>query len=327
MTAFLLRWLARLSPWMFIASLAYAAMFIQLKADDGALGQPLLEKRDRFFGAAAINDALWFVGGDGVLLETGDGGQTWARQKLPGDVNLQSTAVSPAGVRVVVGNQGKVFVGNVGSQNWKSYVLPLPDYANKLNQVQFVDGAFWVVGEVGSVYRLSADAMTWKDYSLGDDFTINDIARAEDGAFWLAGEYGNLFRSGDKGNNWSRISLSEETLRSIQFQAGEAVVVGNGGQVYVSEDGGANWHRQPPFTGEHLFDVARHGDRWVVVGDQGQVFSAASAAGDWTQTVPDGMSKSFFMSAVSVESGIALAGKRPGLVDNKNRWVNWPEGE
>lgn len=327
MIAFLLRWLARLSPWMFIATLAYAAMFIQLKADESALEQPLLEKRDRFFGAAASDNRFWFVGGDGVVLETADAGLTWERQQLPGDVNLQATAVSPEGVRVVVGNQAKVFVGDLGSRNWKSYVLPLPEYANKLNQVQFFDAAFWVVGEVGSVYRLSADGMTWKDFSLGEDYTINDIARAEDGALWLAGEYGNLFRSEDNGNSWTRTSLSEETLRSIQFHSGEAVVVGNGGQLYVSADGGSSWARQPPFTTEHLFDVTRHAGHWVAVGDQGQIFRAETASGDWARIEPEGMSKSFFMGAVSIASGIALAGKRPGLVDNKNRWINWPEGE
>lgn len=151
MTSFLLRWLARLSPWLFIGGLAYAAMFIQLKADQSALDQPLLEKRDRFFGAAVSGDDFWFVGGDGVLLETRNAGVTWVRQYLPGGINLQSTAVSPEGVRVVVGNQAKIFVGQVGSENWKSYVLPLPAYASKLNQVQFFNEAFWVVGEIGSI--------------------------------------------------------------------------------------------------------------------------------------------------------------------------------
>jgi photosystem II stability/assembly factor-like uncharacterized protein len=324
MTAFLLRWLARLSPWLFIASLGYAALFVQLKADQSVLGQPLVEKRDRFFGAAVFGEDVWFVGGEGVLLESDDAGASWTRQQLPDAVNLQSTAVSPDGIRIVVGNQAKVFVGQVGSNTWKSYVLPLPDYADKLNYVQFIDGAFWVVGEVGAVYRLSADGITWKNYGLGEDFSINGIARSPDGTFWLAAEYGNLFRSKDNGSSWARISLSEESLRSIYFQNGEGVAVGNGGQVYVSKNDDGTWVKQPAFTSEHLFDVTWHDGRWIVVGDQGQMFSAANPIGEWTQITPVGMSKSFFMAAVSVESGVLLAGKTLGLVDNNNRWVNWP---
>jgi photosystem II stability/assembly factor-like uncharacterized protein len=169
--------------------------------------------------------------------------------------------------------------------------------------------------------------MTWKDYGLGKDYSINGISRSPEGVLWLAAEYGNLFRSGDNGKSWTQVSLSEESLRSIRFQNGEGVAVGNGGQVFVSNNVGASWIQQPAFTSEHLFDVTRRDGRWIVVGDQGQVFSAAKANGEWTQITPVGMSKSFFMSAVSVESGIVLAGKTLGLIDNNNRWVNWPVEE
>jgi photosystem II stability/assembly factor-like uncharacterized protein len=327
MIAFLFRWLARLSPWMFIASLAYAALFIELSADQSSLTQPLLEKRDRFFGAAAAGEDLWFVGGDGVLLETTDAGLTWERQQLPGEVNLQSTAASPDGVRVVVGNQARVFVGRVGQQSWESYVLPRPEYASKLNQVRFFDDAFWVVGEMGGVYRLSADGLTWADLSLGEDFSLNSIARSPDGTLWLAGEYGNLFSSQDQGASWQQLTLSEETLRSMAFNGDEAVVVGNGGQVFVSADQGVTWNQQPAFTPEHLFDVAWDGKRWVAVGDQGQVFSAEAATGTWIASTPEGMSKTYFMSVLPTDSGMALAGKTLGFIDNNNRWANWPVGE
>lgn len=327
MIAFLFRWLARLSPWMFIGSLAYAALFIELSADQSALAQPLLEKRDRFFGAAAAGDDLWFVGGDGVLLETTDAGMTWERQQLPGEVNLQSTAASPDGVRVVVGNQARVFVGRVGQPGWESYVLPQPDYANKLNQVRFFGGAFWVVGEMGGIYRLSADGLTWTDVSLGEDFSLNAIAQAPDGGLWVAGEYGNLFSSRDQGANWEQLTLSEETLRSLVFTGDEAIVVGNGGQVFVSADQGVTWTQQPVFTPEHLFDVAWDGKHWVTVGDQGQMFMAESAAGPWTPNAPEGMSKTYFMRVLPIESGMALAGKSLGFIDNNNRWANWPVGE
>lgn len=327
MISFLLRWLARLSPWMFIATLAYAALFIQLQADQTVLEQPLLEKRDRFFGAASFGEQLWFVGGDGVLLETPDIGESWTRQQLPGELNLQSTAASPEGVRVIVGNQARVYVGRLGDDSWRTYALPLPDYANKLNQIQYLNGAFWVVGEMGAVYRLTDSGLNWKDYSLGKDLTINAIARSPDGALWLAAEYGNLFRSGDSGNSWTQISLSDETLRSLHFRNGEAVVVGNGGQLYTSNDNGATWQQQPAFTREHLFDVTWHAGNWVVVGDQGQIFSAGSPSSVWSNSAPEDISKSFFMRAMSLEAGIVLAGKTLGLIDNNKRWVNWPQGE
>lgn len=327
MTSLPLRWLGMLSPWLLIGGLAYAALFIKLEATESSLEQPLLEKRDRFFGAAASGETMWFVGGDGVLLETFDAGQSWDREELPGEVNLQATAASPTGVRVVVGNHAEVFVGELGQDGWKRYQLPQEDYASKLNQVRFIDGHFWVVGEMGGIYQLSADGLTWKDYSLGKDLSVTNISGASDGSLWLTAEYGNLFRSQDHGGTWKQINLSSETLRSIAFHDQQAVAVGNGGQVFYSGDLGESWQLQPVFTEEHLYDVAWNDDQWIVVGDQGQMFTAQKPNAQWSRVESPGMSKTYFTSVLPVDGGVVLAGKTLGFIDKNNNWADWPAGD
>lgn len=326
MNSFLVRWLAMLSPWLLIASLGYAAVFVKLEASETVLEQPLLEKRDRFFDGAAVDKTMWFVGGDGVLLETSDAGVSWQRQALPDDTNLQSTAVSPSGIRVVVGNNAEVFVGKLGQLGWERYQLPQTDYASKLNQVRFINGSFWVVGEMGGIYQLSSDGLTWKKHSLKQDLSITSISAASNGTLWLSSEYGSLFYSEDQGASWTQVQLSEETLRSVAFFGQEGVAVGNGGQVFYSRDAGANWKKQPTFTSEHLFNVIRNGDVWVAVGDQGQMYTARAAGGQWSRQQPEGMSKSYFMRVLPVDEGLLLIGKNLGLIDNKNNWADWPAG-
>lgn len=326
MMSLLLRWLGMLSPWLFISGLAYAALFIKLEATEAHLEQPLLEKRDRFFGAAASGETLWFVGGDGVLLETTDAGHSWEREELPGEINLQATAASPDGVRVVVGNQAEVFVGQLGQDGWKRYQLPQPDYASKLNQVRFIDGHFWVVGEMGGIYQLSPDGLTWKEYGLNKDLSVTNIAGAADGSLWLTAEYGNLFRSQDHGGTWTQINLSSETLRSIAFHEQQAVVVGNGGQVFYSQDNGEHWQLHPAFTQEHLYDVVWNDGQWIAVGDQGQMFTAQAPSANWTPIKSDGMSKTYFTSVLPIDGGVVLAGKTLGFIDKNNNWADWPAG-
>ena len=324
MTSFIMRALGVLSPWLLIAGLGYAAMFVELKASEAILEQPLLEKRDRFFDGAAVDKTMWFVGGDGVLLETSDAGVSWQRETLPDEINLQSTAVSPNGTRVIVGNNAEVFVSQLGESDWERYQLPQVDYASKLNLVRFINGNFWVVGEMGGVYQLSPDGLTWKKHSLDQDLSITSISSSDDGTLWLSSEYGSLFYSKDQGDTWAQVELSEETLRSVVFHGKEGVAVGNGGQVFYSRDSGTHWEKQANFTSEHLYDIAWVGDVWITVGDQGQMFTARSATGQWRRHQPEGMSKNYFMRVLPVNEGVLLVGKNLGFLDNNNNWADWP---
>ncbi len=326
MMTFLLGWLGRLSPWLLIASLAYAAAFIEMKVDQSPLERQLVESRDRFYGGASKGDFTWFVGGEGVVLQTPDAGLSWERIDLPGRQNMQATAVSPDGVRVIVGNQGRVYAQQILAGEWTGYNLPVPDWAGKLLAVEFFDDHFWIVGEAGALFRLNSLGLEWTDLSLDEDLSLNGLARSDDGRYWIAAEFGTLLFSADGGQTWERQILAEESLRQVHFRNGQAVAVGNRGLLLASTDSGETWQTHAAITTDHLFDVIYFDGRWLASADQGQVFAASEANGPWEPSLVSGIDKTYFTQWVPTSAGLALAGQRLGLVSN-GQWQPWPTEE
>lgn len=326
MMGFLLSWFGRLSPWLLIASLAYAAAFIEMKVDQSPLDQQLVEPRDRFYGGASQGDLSWFVGGEGVVLQTLDAGQSWERIDLPGRQNMQATAVSAEGVRVIVGNQGRVYTQQTLSEDWVGYNLPVPEWAGKLMTVEFFDNHFWVAGEMGALFRLDASGREWVDLSLDEDLSLNGITRSASGRYWIAAEFGTLMNSDDRGQSWQRQTLAEESLRQVHFLDDQAVAVGNRGLLLASTDDGETWQTLPAVTTDHLFDVIYFDGRWLVSADQGQVFTATKVTGPWEHREVSGIDKTYFTQWVPTSAGLALAGQRLGLVSN-GQWQPWPTEE
>lgn len=317
-----LSWVGRLSPWLLISGLAYAAVFIKPTVNPHPLDQPLLERRDAFFDAAARDRSFWVVGQNGAMLSTTDAGDSWNRQELPGRANLQSVAVSDNGRLVVIGNQGRIWT-RVDAQDWQEHVLPVSEYAGKLLSVAFISGHFWVAGEMGALFRGNADASEWQALGTGDDVTFNSIRAGADGDLWIAAEFGQLLRSTDLGQNWSTQELGSESLRAIAFQGSTGMAVGNRGEAYLTQDAGDSWQPIKRFTSEHLFDVVVHDGQWIVTGDRGALLRASNPEGEWQTWAPEGLDKSYHSRLLSVAGGVLLVGQQIGLLE-QDKLTIWP---
>ncbi|MDH0893403.1 MULTISPECIES: YCF48-related protein [unclassified Pseudomonas] len=315
-------WLARLAPWMVIGSLAYAAVFIKPSVNPVPLDQPLIEHRDAFFDGAAYADHLWIVGQNGALLSSGDGGRSWQREELPQRDNLQSVAVSPAGQKVVVGNRGQLWTRSLEGE-WQHRQLPVSELAGKLQSVRFLDGHFWAVGEMGALFRGSADAADWQALGVGEDINFNGIGAGADGDLWIAAEFGRLLRSRDHGRTWDSLELGDESLRAVHFAGRTGVAVGNRGQAFVSRDGGDSWQPIERFTSEHLFDVVERDGLWVTTGARGALFRSRSPAGSWQAWSPEGLDLSYHNRLLATAEGVVLIGQQLGLLRDDALHI-WP---
>jgi photosystem II stability/assembly factor-like uncharacterized protein len=315
-------WLGRLSPWLLISGLAYAAVFIKPTVDPAPLSQPLLERRDAFFDGAVHKDNFWVVGQNGALLATTDAGQRWNREELPGRDNLQSIAVSDSGRVVVVGNQGRLWTREPG-QPWQSHSLPVAEHAGKLLSVAFIDNQFWVAGEMGALFRGDAQAQNWQALGIDEDVTFNAIRPGANGDLWLAAEFGRLLRSRDHGQTWVSQELGSESLRSIAFEGSTGVAVGNRGEAYLTLDAGDSWQAIPKFTSEHLFDVVVHQGQWVATGDRGALMRSSDPAADWQAWTPPALDKSYHSRLLATHDGVILIGQQIGLL-TKDELEIWP---
>ncbi|MFC4821239.1 WD40/YVTN/BNR-like repeat-containing protein [Dokdonella ginsengisoli] len=315
--------LAWLSPWAIIGGLAYAAVFVEVDVATEPMAQPLVENRDLFFGAAAADGHLWFVGQGGAVLALDEKSQQWTRTQLQPATNLQGLAASDSGVLVAVGNGGRYWVRG-GDGQWNAQTLPVGDVGNKLLDVAFFGGHFWIVGEMGALFRSDAQGAYWTRLREADDVAFNRIRPGPAGSIWIAAEFGKLLRSDDDGASWHVVELGSESLQSIAFDGGIGVVVGNRGRAYRSGDAGASWQPIATFTTEHLYDVLARADGWLATGDRGAVFAAARDAEGWKPLAPQGLGKGYHVRLLASGTGDVLVGRGVGVLGADGGYQPWP---
>jgi len=314
---------AQVAPWAIVSGLAYAAAFIKPGVEPLPLPQPLNEPRDLFYDVSESTDGrFWFAGNSGLVLEGGRTINQWQRHVMPLSVNLQGIAASDVGTVLAVGNAGWTFL-QTGNGEWQSHQLPVSAIAGKLIEAAWLDGYFWVIGEMGAIYRADSQANGWQDLSIHGDVALNDIARADNGSLWITAEFGTLYHSTDQGLSWEGLELGYESLRSVAFNGVDGVVVGNGGVIFHSDDSGRSWTEIQSPTSEHIYDVIHDGTQWLATGNGGALLSSRDGV-HWQQLEPAGFSSSYHTRLLATEGGVLIAGHSIGLLAGE-RWTNWPE--
>ncbi|HDZ37245.1 MAG TPA: glycosyl hydrolase [Marinobacter sp.] len=329
---------AQVAPWAIVSGLAYAAAFVKPGVEPLPLPQPLNEPRDLFYDVAeATGGTFWFAGNNGLILEGGPTIEQWQRHIMPELVNLQGIAASGEGTVLAVGNAGWTFLnsGNdasrkgdsgtrdSGKKEWQSYQLPVSDIAGKLIEATWMDGHFWVIGEMGAIFRTDAKATQWDDLSIEGDVALNDITRSANGDLWITAEFGTLYHSANQGNSWEGRELGYESLRSLAFRGTQGVIVGNGGVIFHTDDSGMTWSEVSSPTSEHLYDVIDDGTRWLATGNGGAVLSSQDGE-SWTLLAPEGFTDGYHTRMLATPEGVLFAGKSIGLLSSEN-WASLPD--
>jgi len=139
--------------------------------------------------------------------------------------------------RGVVAGFGAVLRTTDGGETW-SYCAPVEDNFTAIHRAP--DGALWVCGYGGSIWRGSPDATEWTRLRNGNDLTapryhLNDIVFLDAHCGYAIGEDGVVLHTDDGGQHWARYKgFTDAHLRSIAFLPG-------GEDLLVCGDGGALW--------------------------------------------------------------------------------------
>lgn len=160
----------------------------------------------------------WMVGEFGKIYHSTDGGVSWQEQQgtLLGQAGIDDALNLPTwfGVRfanltdgVAVGLEGKAVKTTDGGKTWKftaedvSVFDTSPLYALKLQ-----NGAGWVVGASGRVFRINAGE--WKQAQLGLPVVawLRALDFVDENNGWIVGGYGTIIRTTDGGKTW-RLSV------------------------------------------------------------------------------------------------------------------------
>ncbi|WP_197034917.1 YCF48-related protein [Herbaspirillum sp. RV1423] len=271
-------------PWMIIAGLLYAGLFIKPKAVGASVTPPALERRDRVYGIAqGEGGTLLVAASNGKILSIGEDHKI-VRQATPVNLSLQDIAAFDAAHAVAVGNDNVILHTEDGGKHWtKADSVPRSQVANKLNRVRTgPNGVAVAVGEMGALLRTQDYGKTWERMREEEDVAWNDVAILDGGTFVAVGEFGKILRSGDGGKNWEKEQASVQgSLMSVAFRdAANGVAVGLDGAVLSSSDGGRTWTSAKLPVHDHLLDVLWNADKneWFAVGALGRWISGKQGA-------------------------------------------------
>ena len=253
-------------------------MVFHSKYSEGAF-----ENKSRFYGRMILLCFVLLLGSFslGVVAQTENYG--WEKRENDVNLNLNSGALIDNQTLLIVGDDGKVmFSGNSG-YNLTEVNIGTDE---NLNDVDCLDTVCFVGGENGVIFR-QLESSNWEDISPdganGDINSIEIIDAINQNAIIVVAvtNLGEIYLTSDSGETWDEINSGLETsLNDIDFfNQTMGLIVGDGGVILGSLDGGASWGlRDVPLEVEErdingvVFDSAV---RAYVVGDEGLFLRSA----------------------------------------------------
>lgn len=312
-------------PWLIIAGLLYAGLFIKPTSVGGSVTPPTLERRDRVYGIAhGENGTLLAAASNGKIFAINKDGKI-TRQPTPVTLSLQDIASFDATRAVAVGNDNVVLYTEDGGKHWvKADNVPRSAVANKLNRLRTgANGMAVAVGEMGALLVTQDYGKTWQRLRKEEDVAWNDVAILDANTLLVVGEFGRMLRSDNGGKDWQEQQAPVKgSLMSVAFRdAANGVAVGLDGVVLTSGDGGRKWTKANPGIHEHLLDVLWNADKqeWFAVGLMGRWVSGTLAGEGvgWRTGMLGEHTLSWHTRALAAGSVYWLSGADIGAWDGK----------
>jgi photosystem II stability/assembly factor-like uncharacterized protein len=236
-------------------------------------------------------DHGWLVGSRTTLMETTDGGQTWAPRTLNlGEQRYTFTSVSFAGDEGWVAGQPSVLLHTQdGGSTWEN--VPLSE---KLPGSPFIVTALGndkaeMATDVGAIYRTKDGGRNWKAMVLGAVGVVRNMIRSDDGSYAAVSSRGNFYSTWTPGDlEWQPHNRqNSRRLQNIGFdKSGGLWLIARGGQLQFSPSGQEeDW--QDPIAPEFstswgLLDLAyRTTDELWVSGGSGNLLASFDGGETW----------------------------------------------
>ncbi len=195
-----------------------------------------------FWAMDFIDNNIGYVGGQGEIYRTNDGGASWQDVSYPisifGLTFLDSEVGFVAGYDLTV--RGIILKTQSGGSNWVPKAFGFPC----LRDIQFVThDRLLAVGDTGTILKTEDGGETWSILSGGAVQNLRAIHFPNNTIGYIAGATGTILKTSDGGNNWQLVNTNTtEGFVDIHFINSE---IGYGvtyqGNILKTEDGGENW--------------------------------------------------------------------------------------
>lgn len=257
------------------------------------VGQPYPET-DGFLGIDFISRTEgWLVGRNDNQLtanayRTTDSGNSWNLRATginAGD-NLQSVSFFDSSKGFIASTNGNVYTTADGGANWTQRNIALVT----LRSVQYVTSTIgYAVGQSGNVFKTTDSGVNWSQQASNTASNLNSVYFMDENVGWAVGANDVVIRTTDGGDNWTAATSGVgTTLRGVAFNntGTTGILVGNGGGVAQSTDGGATWS-QISVAGigvdtlrDVVFNPVDNAKAWLV-GDGGIVYKSTDSGASW----------------------------------------------
>ena len=242
---------------------------------------------DMLYGISLEGQNGIAVGDFGLILETADGGLSWAKQ---------AQSATTLGLFGVVRKQGHCIAGGqsgviLSAADCKQWTLAAP--ATKARILALAvngSGTAYAVGGFGTLLK-SADwgkswqalSVDWKPFtSEGAEPHLYDVHVAEDGEVTLVGEFELILRSKDGGASWQALHKGKRSLFGLKIlDDGEAYAVGQEGVILKSADRGMSWTEQDSGTKSILTGIWAQPDGRAAASGIYTILSSANGGKSW----------------------------------------------
>jgi photosystem II stability/assembly factor-like uncharacterized protein len=227
---------------------------------------PLSSDLTAVFFADADNG--WAVGHDGVVLHSGNGGETWQVQLTGHQANDLLLATMEAKARTVP-----------TSADAKSLLAEAQRYQEQGADKPFLDVWFadalngYIVGAYNLIFRTTDGGKTWEPWFDRTDnpkfFNLYAI-RPVGNELYIAGEGGLVLKLDAAAKRFKALKVPYNGSFFGIAEAGKAVIAyGLRGNVYRSEDGGMSWEKADAGLAASVVSTTRTSDGALLLADAG----------------------------------------------------------
>ena len=260
--------------------------------------------------------AGWAVGGNGLVIRSTDGGQSFSASS-PATATLNGVFFVSDLDGWAVGNGGIAIHTTDGGDHWtQSTPGALP-----LNSVFFTDATHgWIVGDSGKILRTTNGGANWIT-STPTSAALYSVFFFDQELGWAVGK-GVVLRTTNGGGTWTSAAPTTQTLRGVYFASNMiGWAVGSNGAVLASTNGGYSWNASAPTTSDLYSVFFTSATKGWAVGEAGAILSTTNAGASWNTQRP---SASILRSVhfVDDQNGWAV-GASGTAVETSDGGANW----
>ena len=279
-----------------------------------AAGHSLPALEDYYAATVADKDHAWAVGTYGTILRITAKGRKVELEPSGTHASLLSVSANGPEDVLVGGENGLILHSVDGGEHWERAPMPKSVTDDIEAMARGADRKqIWAIGPEGTIIHSADDGRSWQDLGLHKDVTLNGVYFLDDRDGWITGEFGTILKTADGGHTWhdanhvaglpkyvEDVTDEEAYHRGIpELEEGDLYlmqsawetpavgrIIGTGGFVLTTHDGGQTWQAERGDTRNTLFGIALpHGNPAVLVGILGTLVHQDGRGWSQDQTI------------------------------------------